>query len=327
MDATSVKANQTAGDRGNAVAISAAGAKSNKQFEIGREKEYRLISQICDTKFSDRILATLNAGLQKSPDAIHLLREKVQLLRRLGRHADALGSLKVLIAAAPDDAAAAELMRIFSGGESNVKKTDWYAPAPFVRLKQPLSSDVADQLLQLAVQEKDCFRTAGMNSSSGTYTNTMQRDALVLYELADFRARFETIVKTQLPDVFRRLNIAPVEPTKIELKITNHLNGHFFRTHKDDERHEQESDYRVISFLFYFHQVPKAFCGGDLLLFDTNSVQESYKPIQFTRIPCDHNTMVFFPSRCFHCVEPVRMDVSDFSFGRFAVGGHVRIAQ
>lgn len=289
-----------------------------------RESQYKLISRLCNSDYSVKVLAAIETSLSLDPSADHLLREKANLLRRAGRLSECLTTLGEWCSQSPADNVARELLTVLSGEASESSNSDWFAPAKFARWCDLLSARETAELYDHVLANQDRFVSAGMKSADGVRVNKRKRDGLVSVEMGEFRSRFVALVKSKLPEVQRRLNISTFDLSRIELKLSNHLDGHFFHTHQDVSRVEEDDDHRVISFLFYFHKQPKAFDGGDLLLFDTNAVQNAYKQIQFTRIPCEHNSMVFFPSECFHCVEPVRLDSNEFGEGRFAVGGHVR---
>ena len=67
-----------------------------------------------------------------------------------------------------------------------------------------------------------------------------------------------------LPDLFPRLQLQPFPIGNITLELVLSHDGHFGEVHTDD------LDGRIkVSFAYYFHKQPKAFSGGDLLLYDT----------------------------------------------------------
>ena len=74
-----------------------------------------------------------------------------------------------------------------------------------------------------------------------------------------------------------------------------------------------------MTFVYYFHRQPRRFSGGDLLLFDTDPEQDACGA-KYTRIAPSHNSILFFPSACYHQVLPVVCESSDDA-GRFTLNG------
>ena len=114
-----------------------------------------------------------------------------------------------------------------------------------------------------------------------------------------------------------RLPVRDLESHEIELNLTAHRDGDFFRVHMDGD--PVDSD-RRLSYVYYFHRQPRRFSGGDLLLYDTNRQKNGFRPGVFTRIEPLHNSIVFFPSDCYHEITPVS-GAQDFADARFTVNG------
>src|SRR5439155_10127989 len=102
---------------------------------------------------------------------------------------------------------------------------------------------------------------------------------------------------------------------------TLHRPGGFYQIHRDNSGPKKRA--RRISYAYYFHQRPKRFSGGDLLLYDTDVQQGTCLPA-FTRIVPRDNSIVFFPSSFCHQVTTVNCNLDDFTQGRFALNGWIR---
>jgi Rps23 Pro-64 3,4-dihydroxylase Tpa1-like proline 4-hydroxylase len=143
--------------------------------------------------------------------------------------------------------------------------------------------------------------------------------------------------------VIPRLDVAPFTVRTLELSVRVYRDGHFFMTHKDvppqraaaassttgDDEGRAAAEpavslaNRVLSFVYFFHKVPRRYTGGELLLFDSNPVSDEYTATGFTTIVPEDNALVIFPSRFFHCVVPIRCAGQDFLDSRFVVNGFV----
>jgi SM-20-related protein len=114
-----------------------------------------------------------------------------------------------------------------------------------------------------------------------------------------------------LPAMFETLRAQPFTPT-FELELVAHGDGAFFARHMDTLKHR----HRIISAVYYFHALPKAFCGGVLRL---HSLAASGDKGTFIDISPDYDTVVFFPSIFPHEVLPVKSLRDEFMGSRFAI--------
>ena len=99
-----------------------------------------------------------------------------------------------------------------------------------------------------------------------------------------------------------------------------YLTGGFYRAHADaHSRPDAPFHARKLSFVYFFHREPSRFSGGDLLLYDTDPDAGVCSYDRFSRIVPLRNSIVFFPSVCWHQVAPVQCETDDFGDGRWAV--------
>jgi SM-20-related protein len=117
-----------------------------------------------------------------------------------------------------------------------------------------------------------------------------------------------------------RLQIAPFSLGEIELQMTVHRTGGYYKIHQDVSAKRTRD--RRVSYVYYFHRLPKRFTGGDLLLYDTD-VQECGYTTGITRIEAVDNSIVFFPTEYFHQVTSVQCETEEFGDGRFTLNGWI----
>lgn len=122
-------------------------------------------------------------------------------------------------------------------------------------------------------------------------------------------APFEAKLRAILPHARRETGVAHFRLGEIERQITAHHDGDFFDLHTDLGNPWQSSSGRRLSYVYYFHDRPRRFEGGELRLYDQyvdewgrTEPAESFQTID----PAD-NSIVFFPSGSFHEVRPVRV--------------------
>lgn len=126
---------------------------------------------------------------------------------------------------------------------------------------------------------------------------------------------FRTAILEATPQVLARLGLPAFPIAEVEIELAAHRDGSFFHSHLDTmvevNRLGLGSD-RIVSFVYYFHSVPRGFSGGELALHPLG--QGSSELIE----PAD-NRLVAFPSFMPHEVLPMACPGNRFADARFAV--------
>ena len=107
---------------------------------------------------------------------------------------------------------------------------------------------------------------------------------------------------------------------EFESQLTASNDGDYFRVHNDNSQANWPS--REITYVYFFHREPRAFSGGELVLY--NSCEDSGVPEPVAarkRITPEQNTIVFFNSSVLHEVTPVRCPSQRFADSRFTLNG------
>ena len=193
---------------------------------------------------------------------------------------------------------------------------------PFGLVHEFLGSETVERLLAYAQSNEPLFRDSTVGYGEGREVDKTRRcsSALresVLRENGEFAARVEARLTQLMPAILERLGNTPFVPHKFEIEMVAHGDGALFTKHIDlstGDRH-LESD-RVISCVYYFHAVPKAFSGGVLRL---HSLGASDQAGTFVDIEPLLNTLVYFPSWFPYEVLPVSCPSGRFTDSRFAI--------
>lgn len=119
--------------------------------------------------------------------------------------------------------------------------------------------------------------------------------------------------------VVERLGLSSFEYGTMELQVTRHVDGDFFKPHRDAGNANTAS--RRLTYVYYFHRTPKRFRGGDLLLCDQKSDGRRVAELGLTRLEPVDNCIVFFAADRLHAVTPVTMESDDPADGRWTVNG------
>lgn len=132
--------------------------------------------------------------------------------------------------------------------------------------------------------------------------------------LGPVKSAFKTALAERLDNVLPQIGIKPFEIAGTELELAAHRDGSFFGAHIDtltqSRRRYGDTD-RIVTFVYYFHQLPRQFSGGEIVLHPFGSAPS-------VEIDAKDNRLVAFPSIALHEVKRVRAP-ADFAGARFAV--------
>ena len=149
---------------------------------------------------------------------------------------------------------------------------------------------------------------------------TVARDARLSWKcrtgLGEAEPRISQELIAAMPHAVAAIGMRPFALEKAEIQLIAHRNGSFYKPHIDTltagERDHVESD-RMISMVYYLHNSPRRFSGGELVLYPLGAGQP--KVIE----PRD-NRLVAFVSFTPHEVRRVAIaDGNAFRDARFAV--------
>ena len=186
-----------------------------------------------------------------------------------------------------------------------------------------LAPGQCDRLLALALQGRERFVPAQVGFGSSERVDpevrlTLEADSRTMQ---DFRPWFARKIRSLVPEVLARLRMEGIGRYQLELGMRGYHTGGFYRAHRDNGAACHEP--RKLSFVYFFHRQPRRFSGGDLLLYDTDTDTGVCSYSDFSRIVPLRNSIVFFPSACWHQVHSVQCETDDFGDGRWVVNGHV----
>jgi Rps23 Pro-64 3,4-dihydroxylase Tpa1-like proline 4-hydroxylase len=154
--------------------------------------------------------------------------------------------------------------------------------------------------------------------------DTARRRASVLTEVGAgevgkfFRARIEQA----LPSVLQDLQLPVRRASRISVQITSTGDRGFYKPHVDNS--PQDSNRRVLSFVYFCHRYPVSFQGGELRVFSTRSHAELTNPgVQVHAISPEQNRIVFFMSDFVHEICPVVCSSNRLADTRLTVNGWI----
>lgn len=193
-----------------------------------------------------------------------------------------------------------------------------YQSAQFTQIQNFLPSKERLDLLSYVLDRENQFVPTTTSTGVIDY-----RQSKILYYFEEYENWIVEKVKPVVPALLENWNIQPFLISQVEIQLTAHNDGNYYKIHNDNGSEEVAN--RIISYVYYFNREPKNFSGGALRIYDLNSenglyVQaESYQDIQ----PIN-NSIVFFPSHFLHEVLPVTCRSRNFADSRFTLNGWIR---
>jgi hypothetical protein len=261
---------------------------------------------------------------EQNPEDRAALRSLGEVRRKLGNLTEAAATYERLSRLGPADREAGYLAALL-GGREWPETPPGRRPAPFVLLKDFLPAGFHDSLLPFVMSVRERLVPSAVISPKGAYQyDPNYRETLDFTESWDGRKRFREALRQILRGAMPRLHVAAFEPHVIEVHLRTYQDGHFFKVHRDVDPTHPDVASRVISYVYFFHRVPRRYTGGELLLFDTDPGANKFTRSAFTTLVPEDNTLVLFPSDFYHCVVPVRSPGKEFADGRFVINGFVQ---
>lgn len=178
-----------------------------------------------------------------------------------------------------------------------------------------LPDAVHQALLAHALNVKDFASGKVIAEGTSDYYPDARKGQLSNDRLGPYRSAFRGALLAAFPAICIATGVAQFDLSEIEIRLAAHKDGDFFSRHRDSftgSNREQTRGDRLITAVYYFHQTPRAFLGGDLHIhpFDRSA------PVIIQ--PRD-NRLVAFPSFMLHEVTTVSVPSGEFTDSRFSV--------
>lgn len=191
-------------------------------------------------------------------------------------------------------------------------------PSSFVQLHNILSDQEVTKLLDYVFTREVKFVPTQTSTQDVNY-----RQSFILYEFPEFASLMQERISELLPDVLTQFNIPLFKPSQIEVQLTAHNDGNYYKVHNDNGSPDTAT--RQLTYVYYFYQTPKPFTGGELRIYDSRIKNGYYiKAETFKDVEPINNSIVLFPSGYLHEVLPIRCPSKDFTDSRFTINGWVR---
>lgn len=268
--------------------------------------------------------AMLRNSVNENPNHLPIRHRLAETLRQLGNLEAACAEYRKIIALDPQDVKAAYCATLCENDVQYAEvRTGELWPCPFIRLENFLSPSENKTVLQFALENEKHYESSEIDShDNSSQINLKTRVSYVLgkSKLQQITSWFLPKLQSTVPQYANKLGVkSALAADDPEIQMTAHLSGGFFHAHSDNSNGRNKS--RRISFLYYFHQDPKPYTGGDLLIFDSNIKHSQFDEKKFTRLSPINNSLVLFNSSYIHSVTPIVAKSATFEAGRFTLNG------
>ncbi|MCT7949023.1 2OG-Fe(II) oxygenase [Ancylothrix sp. C2] len=191
-------------------------------------------------------------------------------------------------------------------------------PSYFLQFDNFLKEEELGRLLKFVGEKQADFTTTTTSTGAADY-----RKSWVLHQFPEFAELMIEGVRQVVPDVLSKFSIPNFEISQVEAQLTAHNDGNYYKVHNDNGSAETAT--RTLTYVYYFYRQPKAFSGGELVIYDSK-IQNNYyvKADSYKTVDPRNNSVVFFLSRYMHEVLPVRCPSQEFLDSRFTINGWVR---
>jgi Rps23 Pro-64 3,4-dihydroxylase Tpa1-like proline 4-hydroxylase len=174
------------------------------------------------------------------------------------------------------------------------------------------------ELLALVEREQARFVDSTVSTSDPDY-----RRSKVLHEAPSVHELFRKRMRELAPKLMAELQVPAFEVGDVEVQVTAHNDGNYFKLHNDNGSPDTAS--RGLTYVYYFYNEPKAFTGGELRVYDS-VVKDGYYQCgpHAADIDPKNNSVIFFAPHLHHEVLTVNVPSKAFHDCRFTVNGWLR---
>lgn len=188
-----------------------------------------------------------------------------------------------------------------------------------VQIDNFLSPEEQEETLEIAFANRDQFLPSGVVKQE---KGVRKSSVLLMKNFEKFYQKFRFKILKFRPDILEKLDLPPFLVSGLEMQMTAHNDGEYYRIHQDVDGDKMAN--RVLSYVYYFYREPKAFYGGELRLYETHiDGEKAGIGDRLKTVEPRHNSIVFFDSRFKHEVLPVYCPSRQFEDSRFTINGWI----
>ena len=258
--------------------------------------------------------------LASQPDDINLLKRLEEIYRQKGELIAAKKIARKLLSLDENS----DYIKVLNNLISSFSPNDWqqniFWPTPYIHQENVLCEQEHQDLLQYCYSKKAHFDVASVGKKDGVIKKDLNFRNQTSYDLDN--QGIELVYNKLKQHVISGLSELGLQRDKIKIhaiQISQTPKGGYGKVHSDGVPGTNETPLREFSFLYYPASQPKAFTGGDLLLYDTNFKKNKFSS-NLTKISLSPNSLVLFPRYFHHEITQVQSPSAlAWEDGRFAI--------
>ncbi|HKT88925.1 MAG TPA: 2OG-Fe(II) oxygenase [Candidatus Sulfotelmatobacter sp.] len=230
-----------------------------------------------------------------------------------------------LVPAGPQSPGSSVERKVVTATAAAVVERPETLPARCVILDEFLAPQEVAELTRFALEREADFQASEVVSpvAEGGIVNYDHRRSRVLMDLGQHEEIILQRIKAVLPEVVAKLGMEEFDISSVEAQITASNDGDFFHFHSDNGSDRVAT--RHLTFVYFFHQEPRQFEGGELRLHDSRLDGDQYvSDGTYQSISPQQNQIVFFPCELMHEITPVKCESQLFADSRFTLNGWLR---
>jgi SM-20-related protein len=186
---------------------------------------------------------------------------------------------------------------------------------PWLVCDEFLAPSEAALVLEKALQA-DAYRPSEVMHGRHEGRDAHYRRSSVHYHEPESMWLLQTRLMAYVDSICERLRIQPFAVARLEAQLSCSGDGDYYKPHADNKNRSLRS--RRITCVYYVHDEPKAFRGGELRINAPVEPQGS-ATVPYADIEPQQNRLVAFPSSLVHEVRPVSLQSNRFADRRFAM--------
>lgn len=191
----------------------------------------------------------------------------------------------------------------------------------FVQIDDFLTPQENRDLLEYALSSEPEFTGSTVTTNVDNYRKSR---VLIDFKQSTWSKTILGRLKLHLPHIAATLNVSDANLDDYDIQLTASNDGDFFKAHPDSS-HQKEVANRLLTYVYYLHRTPKAFSGGDLLLYDGEPGNGNFdRGSGVISVEPQNNSLIAFLSNRWHEVDLVRCPSGEFADSRFTVNGWLR---
>jgi Rps23 Pro-64 3,4-dihydroxylase Tpa1-like proline 4-hydroxylase len=184
-------------------------------------------------------------------------------------------------------------------------------------LKDVFGTAMVQRLLAFAMAHETEFVDTWVGPKAKATNNKSVRSSRAILDFGDLRPALEEKFQDVMASTLPVLGLSPFNLASLSLELVAHGDGDFYRRHIDTHvGSDLSATDRVLTCVYYFHNQPKAFQGGELRLFSLLPVDAGGT---YADIAPENDSMLVFPSWAPHEVRQVSCPGGEFAQSRFAI--------